>query len=242
MSSTSETGHAKNVANFQKLIDFVTDYGTDYQPSKKNLQLPALTTLKTAAADAISDVLTKNTLYNGKVNDRLEAFKGLRSLSTRLVNALQSTDASPETIKDAKVFNKKIQGKRSATRETPVDPGSVPPNTISTSQQSYDQLIQHFSGLKSLLENEPSYSPNEVDLQITSLDTLTADLTDKNTEVSKSYTKVSNARIARNKTLYTEAESLVETANDVKKYIKSVFGATSPEVAQVKGLEFRKVK
>ena len=30
MASTSETGHAKNVANFQDLIEFVTGYGATY--------------------------------------------------------------------------------------------------------------------------------------------------------------------------------------------------------------------
>lgn len=34
MASTSETGHAKNVANFSTLISFCTAYGTKYNPSK----------------------------------------------------------------------------------------------------------------------------------------------------------------------------------------------------------------
>jgi hypothetical protein len=39
MASTSETGHAKNVANFQDLIAFVKGYGTTYNPSKSALKL-----------------------------------------------------------------------------------------------------------------------------------------------------------------------------------------------------------
>jgi hypothetical protein len=42
MASTSETGHAKNVANFQDLISFVTSYGATYNPSKNGLKLPQL--------------------------------------------------------------------------------------------------------------------------------------------------------------------------------------------------------
>jgi len=34
----------------------------------------------------------------------------------------------------------------------------------------------------------------------------------------------------------------VDIAMEIKKYIKSVFGATSPEFAQVKGIEFIKPK
>jgi len=34
MASTSETGHTKNVANFQNLIEFVTGYGALTTPQK----------------------------------------------------------------------------------------------------------------------------------------------------------------------------------------------------------------
>ncbi len=242
MVSTSEIGHAKNVANFQDLREFVTGYGATYNPSKKSLQLPSLITLKASAETSLSEVITKNTLYNNKVNERISTFSGLKSLSTRLVNALQTTDATQETIDDAKTFNRKIQGKKVSSDQTPTDPNVPAPNTISTSQQSYDQLIQHLAGLKSVLEAEPSYTPNETDLQVATLDTKIADLTAKNTAVATAYTNVSNSRIARNETLYTNPNSLVETAKEVKKYIKSVYGATSPQFAQVKGIEFKKPK
>lgn len=242
MASTSETGHAKNVANFQDLIEFVTGYGSSYNPSKTSLQLPQLVNLKSSAEANLADVITKNTLYNSKVNERLSAFNGLKSLSTRLVNALQTTDATPETIEDAKSYNRKIQGKKASDQQVPTNPDAPAPNTISSSQQSYDQLIQHLAGLKSVLENEPSYAPNETDLQVTTLDTKILDLTRKNTAVATAYTNVSNSRIARNKTLYTDPDSLGATAGEVKKYIKSVFGANSPEFAQVKGIEFKIIK
>lgn len=243
MASTSETGHAKNVANFQNLIAFVTGYGATYNPSKNALKLPQLIALKSDAETKLADVVTKNTAYNNKVNERLNSFSGLKSLSTRLVNALQTTDATDQIIKDAKGFNKKMQGQRaSATATTPTDPNTPAPNTISTSQQSYDQLIQHLAGLNSVLEAEPSYTPNETDLQTVTIQTKIAELTAKNTAVATAYTVISNSRIARNETLYSSTIGLVETDNEVKKYVKSVFGASSPQFAQVKGIEFKKPK
>ncbi len=205
MASTSEIGHAKNVANFQDLIEFVTAYGATYNPSKNSLN-------------------------------------GLKSLSTRLVNALQTTDATTETIGNAKTFNRKMQGKKASSSQTPTDPNTPAPNTISTSQQSYDQLIQHLAGLTSILEAETSYTPNETDLQVATLQTKIADLTAKNTAVATAYASISNSRIARNETLYSSSTGLVETANEVKKYIKSVFGASSPQFAQVKGIQFKIIK
>jgi len=242
MASTSEVGHAKNVANFQDLIEFVIGYGETYNPSKNSLKLPQLIALKASADATLADVITKNTNYNNKVNERITAFSGLKSLSTRLVNALQTTDATTETIGNAKTFNRKMQGKKASSSQTPTDPNTPAPNTISTSQQSYDQLIQHLAGLTSILEAETSYTPNETDLQVATLQTKIADLTAKNTAVATAYASISNSRIARNETLYSSSTGLVETANEVKKYIKSVFGASSPQFAQVKGIQFKIIK
>ena len=242
MASTSETGHAKNVANFQDLIEFVTGYGATYNPSKASLKLPQLIALKASAEGNLTDVITKNTNYNNKVNERITAFSGLKAYSTRLVNALQTTDATSETVGNAKTFNRKLQGKKASASQTPTDPNTPAPTTISTSQQSYDQLIQHLAGLNSVLDAETSYTPNEIDLQTATIQTKIADLNAKNTAVATAYTSISNSRIARNETLYSATTGLVETANEVKKYVKSVFGASSPQFAQVKGIEFKKPK
>ena len=240
MASTSEVGHAKNVANFQDLIEFVIGYGATYNPSKNSLKLQQLIALKDNAQAKLNDVITKNTIYNNKVNERMVAFSNLKSFSTRLVNALQTTDATNETINNAKTFNRKMQGKKASTAQTPTDPNTPAPTTISTSQQSYDQLIQHLAGLKSVLETEPSYTPNEVELQIATIDSKIADLSAKNTAVATAYTNISNSRISRNETLYTSENGIYETASEVKKYIKSVFGASSPQYNQVSGIKFSK--
>ncbi len=242
MASTSEVGHAKNVANFQDLIAFCDGYGATYNPSKGSLKLSALNTLLTTAQGNLANVTAKNTEYNSAVNARVEAFSDLRPLSTRLVNALDATDATKEIIDDAKGFNRKIQGQRASKKEEPVDPNQPAPKTISSSQQSYDQLIQHFDGLISVLESEPSYAPNEDDLKITTLQAKAQDLKNKNEQVAVAYTAVSNARIERNKTLYNDDTGLVDTAGEVKKYVKSVYGATSPEFGQIKGIKFKKEK
>jgi hypothetical protein len=242
MASTSETGHAKNVANFQDLIAFVTGYGATYNPSKNALKLPQLITLQATSQTKLADVVTKNTTYNNAVNDRLNAFSNLKSLSTRLVNALETTDASKEKVSDAKGFNRKLQGKRASASITPTDPSTPAPTTISASQQSFDQQIQHFAGLVSVLQSEISYTPNENELKIVALTAKQADLTAKNNAVATAYTGVSNSRITRDKTLYEASTGLVITATEVKKYIKSLFGASSPEFAQVKGIEFKNIR
>jgi hypothetical protein len=242
MASTSETGHAKNIANFQHLIAFVTGYGTTYNPAKATLKIPQLNTIATTAQTKLADVITKNTAYNNAVNDRVLAFAGLKTLSTRLVSALETTNATKEKISDAKGFNRKMQGRRASTIQTPTDPNTPAPKTISSAQLSYDQLIQHFAVLISVLQSETSYLPNETDLKVATLSAKQTDLMTKNNAVATAYTTISNSRIARDKTLYDPTTGLVDTALEVKKYVKSVYGTTSPEYAQVKSIPFKKEK
>ena len=135
-----------------------------------------------------------------------------------------------------------MQGKKASATNSPIDPSTPAPITISTSQQSYDQQIQHLAGLISVLQSEPSYAPNETDLKIVTLTAKQADLTTKNNAVATAYTNISNSRIARNNALYSTNTGLVDIATEVKKYVKSIYGATSPQFAQVKGIEFKKVK
>lgn len=242
MASTSETGHAKNTANLQDLITFVSGYGATYNPSKNALKLPQLTALSATAQTNLADVLTKNTAYNNKLNERTVAFISLKPLFTRLINALQTTDASSQKIDDAKAFNKKMQGVRAKPIATPIDPSEPAPKKNSTSQLSYDQQIQHLAGLISILQSEPSYAPNENELKITTLIAKQADLTAKNNAVAAAYASISNARIARDLTLYDPKTGLCEVASEVKKYVKSLYGATSPQFAQVSGIQFLKKK
>lgn len=238
--SVSEVGHAKNVANFQGLIEFVTGYGDLYKPSKSSLKLENLISLKQSAEASLSEVILKNTEFNNKVNERIIAFNPIRPLATRLINALQASEATNETIKDAKTVNRKIQGKKASSPQPQKDPNTPAPATISSSQQSYDQIIQHLASLKAILEAENTYTPNETELQVGNIQLKIAELNQKNNAVATTYTNVSNARIARNEVLYNKPNSLIETATEVKNYVKSIFGASSPQYAQIKGIRFKK--
>jgi hypothetical protein len=242
MPTFSETGHAKNIANFQTLITFIDGYGATYNPSNNALKLPALNTLLLEAQTKLNEVTAKNTNFNSAVNNRMQEFSTLKPLATRVINSLQTTEASLEIINDAKTFNRKLQGKRAAQPAAASNPNAPAPNTISASQQSYDQQIQHLAGLITVLQSEPSYTPNEPDLTIANLSAKQITLAAKNAAVATAYAVVSNARIARNNTLYNTETGVVQTAAEIKKYIKSVFGASSPEYNQVKGIEFNKIK
>ena len=63
----------------------------------------------------------------------------------------------------------------------------------------------------------------------------------KNAFVINAKKSLDNARINRNKILYFDATSIYNTQLDAKKYVKSLFGATSPEYKLISKIKFIKL-
>lgn len=254
MSSTSETGHAKNVANFEDLISFCIGYAATYNPSNETLKVANLQTQLVDAQALIKQSNTTETAFDKATNKRTIAFRPLKPLATRIINSLDATEASAETVKDARTINRKLQGQRAIPKSTPKStttsqqssPLPAPlgelegasDKTISVSQQSFDQQIEHFAKLIALLEGDSNYTPNETDLNISGIQAKLSDLRATNTDVINAYTNWSNTRIARGNALYNPLTGLVNTALNIKKYIRSIFG-TDQRYKQVSGLQFK---
>ena len=86
MASTTETGHAKNVATFEDFISFCTGYGATYNPSKVALKIPGLTTQLTGANAALQAVKVAKITFDNAPNARELAFKPLKPLATKIGN------------------------------------------------------------------------------------------------------------------------------------------------------------
>jgi len=241
--AAQETGHAKNVANFEDLISFCVGNGASYNPTKDSIKLQALNALHTEAETKIAEVNLAQSPWANAVAAREILFKPLSKLVTRVINALDSSEVPKQVVDNAKTFARKIQGKRATPKNTPPpeDP-AVPkeetPKNISASQMGFDNRIDNLDKLIQLLSAQPGYSPNETELTTATLKTLLADMKAANTLVINTFTPLSNSRIARDKVLYQDHTGLVDIAAEVKKYVKSVFGATNPQYKQISGLKF----
>ena len=244
MPTTSETGHAKNVANFEALISFCTGYGAAYNPAKASIKLTALSALLTSANASLTAVNTALAPYGAALNAREAAFAPLSKLVTRIINALDASNVSKQVVSDAKTIARKIQGRRASqpVPDDPATPEDESQKSISASQMSFDNRIQNFEQLVQLLTAQTGYAPNETDLKVTTLATLLAGLKTKNTEAITALAPLSNTRLSRNNTLYAAETGLVDIAAEVKKYVKSLYGATSPQFKQISGIKFTRPK
>ena len=109
MPSTSEVGHAKNVANLQKLTEQVTVY-TLYNPPVDNLKIANLTALYATASTKLSEVEDKRNANKNAITLRQSAFGNLKSTCTKIINHLGILGLSQGTIDQAKSLNRLIQG------------------------------------------------------------------------------------------------------------------------------------
>ncbi len=242
--STSETGHAKNVANFDDLITIATGMGAAYNPSDTKIKLAALNTLHTNADNSNLAVEAALPTYTNAVDNRQAVFLPVKKLTTRIMSALASSGASAASVADAKTIARKLQGTRATpiknTTPSPTPSPSPAPSakTISVSQQSFDSQYDNMNKLVQLLTTISSYTPNETDLKLTALNSLVTSMKAQNKAVATAFQPVVNARNARNTVLYTPTTGLVDIAQSVKNYIKSVYGATSPQYKQAAKIKF----
>lgn len=239
-----ESGHSKNVANFNQLIQICTGFGADYNPSNPALALTALNLLFTNADNSIKNIHTLMPPLTNAVNTRQAKFDSLSSLVTRIVNALASSDVPKEIIADAKTLARKIQGRRAGPKiaDDPNTPEDESLNNISASQMSFDNRIANFDQLIKLVASQPGFSPNEADLKVAALQTFQTDLISFNSSVISVTVPVGNARISRNNLLYDKLAGIVAVALLIKKYISSLYGANSQQYKLVKGIKFTMVK
>jgi hypothetical protein len=247
MSKVNESGHAKNVANFEESINSIVAFGTRYVPSRESIMLLALQKILTDAKKSIADYNVFLSPYKIAVAERETAFQPLSKLTTRLLNSLKATDTTVQMDETAQTLARKIKGERaSAIRAvtTPAEGDTNVPDTkqISASQTSFDNRIDNFDKLIIHLENIPQYKPNEDELKPAALRVYYNDLVDKNKNAKLADVALSNARIARDKVLYEPLTGLTDVAFDTKVYIKSAFGAISPEYKQVAGIDFKTVR
>ena len=99
-------------------------------------------------------------------------------------------------------------------------------------------MAENFGILLQLLGTIPTYNPNEDDLKLANLETYKNSLVDSTQSVDQTEAELNNKLIERDQLLYKDGTGLYSIAQNVKKYVKSLYGATSPEYTNVSSIEF----
>lgn len=241
MASNSEKGHAKNVANFKDLITYCTGFGSQYNPSRSELGLPALSLMHTNAEGVLTTLNDAMPLYNSAVAAKDDAFAPFNKLITKAFNSFSSCGALKGEVDNAFTLAKKIKGQVTKTDKAK-EAEAAGKDPVSQAQLSMDMRIENFDKFIKILAVNTNYKPNETDLKVASMKALHNQLKTLSEAIVAASGPVIAARSSRNNLLYEEKTGLVDIANDVKKYVRSVFTADSLEYKKIVALKFSKPK
>lgn len=247
--SRSETGHMKNVMNFEDLLARLRALKERYNPTHPNLQLRNMEALQQEAHLMFEELTAAETLHDQATNARADLFAMLPPFATRIISLLRACAVDDKTIEDAMRIQRKIQGKRAPGRRNRSNGGATPTNgtengetpadnTRSTAQLSYDLKIEHFERLLALIKLVPSYQPNEEELKVTAMEAFLQQLYDVNTRKTHADAALETARGKRQRVLYDPETGLVPRAKLAKAYVKAVLGATNEEFKHIQRIRF----
>lgn len=232
-----ESNITKNIRNGELVVNYLISYGDKYNPSREAIFITALQALNLQAHTYIGTVRdNKQTNSNEKIQRR-DVYGNLKPLATRILNELIASGAPKSVVKTAKHFVKNIQGARiiKITPETADDKHS------SASHTSFAEQIQNLSGLVGVLNSAPEYKPNIPELTTAALTAKINAMIASNGNEGTSKAEWSTSIVERNKFFNQEYTGYIDIYASVKRAVKAIFGATSPEYKQISALTFVRI-
>jgi len=239
MASTSETGHNKNVANFNSAYQIFQEMGTLYNPSNPNLQLATLNPIKTQLAGTITVLNDQKPIYTNAVADREVEIAPIGKVTTKTLNFSKSLNISLIDKENLTSQAKKIRGDQKPKK---INPDTAETESISTAQMSYDSRIANLDTYISQLASHPEYTPNETEIQITTLRAYHQRLVTLSSIVNASGNALITARKNRNDILYFNNTNIIQLIREIKAYLKSLGAAGEPYYKALVRLKFKDIK
>lgn len=253
MSTSVETGHAKNVATFKDLISTCKGFGKSYKPSNPELTVESMTQRLVNTQVVTQTLIDSKEAYHRATSYRETLFAKVPALAARVLGALTSSKIAPQTVDHANSVYRKIRGRRAKAVTMPnpatgngqsatTEAATPTAKTISVSQLGFDNMTAHLTKLVAVAEAEPKYRPNEPELTVETLKVTLAELENANEAVRTATTAMNNALTARNQDLYAHETGLVSTAKLVKAYVKSAYGLGTSEHKKISVHQFTRYK
>ncbi|MDR1097216.1 MAG: hypothetical protein LBL57_03700 [Tannerella sp.] len=242
MISKTESGINTYAGHFDQLIAVCKNFGPSYDPVPENLKIGSLMYQLEIVKKSITAVDVAIPAYLVADGERMKKFALLPPLATRVQAAAIVLGLPDAVIVHIKEVVRKIRGQRAHKLEPSPDPNSEPARHISVSQVSFNEQIEHLNRLIALVESQPAYTPAESDLSVDALKTLLDEMRTTNSAVMAAEAPLTNLRQERDKLLYAPKTGMMDTALTVKKYVKAVFGASSPQYRTVNQIQFKNKK
>lgn len=238
-----ESGHAKNVANFETVIIVLLGLGAVYNPNQALIILTALQTKLTEAKAVLAAVDTAEAEKTVAVDEIQGEIEGLDKyvVNIKRTAEVEVNDAA-FTADLQNLVNKFTSGSRkTGLPDDPLTPDIDESRTkISTSQRSRDNQIAHLADILALIKTRTDYNTNDAEYTVAAIEAKLAALTAKNNAAKAAEAKLGNAQDARDAVLYDPETGVLKLVKLIKTQLARKPGKDSAAYQQINGLEFRK--
>lgn len=213
--------------------------GAIYNPSNSNLLLINLQPKKVSLGGTITVLNDKKPIYKNAVADREVAIAPLGKRMSKALNYSKSINISDTDKENLANQVKKIRGDKKPKK---VNPDTTENDGISTSQMSYDSRIANLETITSQFASYPEYVPNEIEIQIPTLQAYHTELTTLSSLVNSAGNALITARKDRNQILYYDDHNIIQLIKDIKNYVKSLGNVAQPYYKALVKLKFTDIK
>jgi len=243
--NTGKRSNQQNVDNMEVLTERVSTFQPGYDPAETRLSIPNQKMIRNSGNEVLLGVIAAESACDNTTSARTAAFDALDHLITRVINALRISDVEEQTIAQGESIVRELRRQR-ASSTTPHAANALETEngeakkTNKIRSGSYNTRIENFGRFIVLLSTIPAYKPKESDLTIDSLNAKLETLKLVNSASKTAEAKADAARMQRDIVLYTAKTGLIDIAMDSKRYVKSAYGATSPQYKSISGILFTK--
>ena len=240
-----ETGHNKNVANFEQAIIILTALGTVYNPSQVLILLAALRDKLEEVRSALAAVDAAEAAKSIATREAQAEFEGLHKYVVNIKRTVQIELNNPIFTADLQEIVNRFtsQSRRTGLPDDFSTPGIDESRTrLSTAQHTRDSQIAHLADILALLQTRPDYKPDETDYKIETIQARLAALTAKNNAANAAEAAFGNALDARDAILYDDETGILKLVKLIKTQLALNPGKTSAAYQQINALEFHRVK
>lgn len=238
----SETGHAKNVANFETTTIILLGLGTIYNPAQALILLSALQDKLTEAKAALAAVDQAEAAEINAINEIQAEAQDLDKYAVNLKRSIDVELNDPALTRDVQtIVNRFSSGSRdTGLPDDPLTPEDESRTARSTSQRSRDNQIAYIGDIAALIRERPDYKTNEAEYTLAAVEAKIARLTAKSNAAKAATAALGNALDARDRVLYDQDTGVLKLVKLIKTQLARKPGRDSAAYEQINALEFRK--
>jgi len=241
--NSNKRSNQQNVDNMEVLTEKVITFIPAYDPSETRLSILNQREIKVSGDAVLEKVALAESACDNAITARNIAFDALDPFVTRVINGLRISDVPAQTVEQGESIVREFRNQRATEIEPPAktDEGSDEEESSRNNKlrnSSFNTKIENYRNLVLLLSTLLAYKPNEKDLKIDALKVRLTDLKHVNSVAVAAEAAAEAARQLRYQILYGTKTGLVDIAKDSKLYVKSAYGANSPQYRSISGILF----